>query len=486
MKKKVIIIVCILLAILAIPIALIGFAFGLPAQYDQSFYGGMKIKYDRLTSIKDRKIVIIGGSSVAFGIRSDLMEEEIGIPVVNFGLYANLGTKYMLDVAKDSIKKDDIVLIAPEQNSQALSNYFNGEAVWYTADGNFKVLKKVEFENYGDLAKSFLTFVSGKFGYNQAGTKPRPEGVYNVDAFNEYGDISYERPYNVMPAGYDVTMPISFNKQTISNDFIEYLNSYAEELQGKGAQVYYSFCPMNADALEDGTTEENVAEYYDCLKDSLKFKILGNPISRILDNEWFYDSNFHLNTNGAQYYTRRVILDLKVELNDFTDVKFPVPEKPQLPQDDSQNSDNQVSEDLKSAIEKFNLSIITQRNGQRAWRIDGLTGAGRALTEIEIPDYIAGIPVAEIAGEAFAGDTAVVKIIFGKNINSVGEKAFNGCSSLTGVYITSLDPNSFHPATTIFDGADNCAFYIPAQVYASDYLTDYFWGALDMSLLKSY
>ena len=34
------------------------------------------------------------------------------MPVVNFGLYANLGTKYMLDIAKDFIGKDDIVIIA--------------------------------------------------------------------------------------------------------------------------------------------------------------------------------------------------------------------------------------------------------------------------------------------------------------------------------------------------------------------------------------
>ena len=489
MKKKVILIVCLILAILTIPVTLIAFAFGLPAQYDQSFYGGMKIKYDRLTGVKGRKIVIIGGSSVAFGIRSDLMEEELGIPVVNFGLYANLGTKYMLDVAKDSINDGDIVIIAPEQNSQALSNYFNGEAVWYSADGNFKVLNKIGFENYGDLAKSFLTFVSGKFGYNQAGKKPRPDGIYNVDSFNEYGDISYERQYNVMPAGYDVTTAISFNKQTISNDFIDYLNSYAEDLQDEGAKVYYSFCPMNADALEAETTAESIVEYYDYLKADLKFDILGSPLSRILDNEWFYDSNFHLNTSGARYYTRQVILDLKAVLNDFTAVKFPVPEKPELPQDDSQSPEGQIYEELKGAIEKFELSVFTQRNGQRAWRINGLTNAGRALTEFKIPDYIAGIPVTEIAERAFADDTAVVKIVFGKNINLVGENAFSGCTSLTGVYITSLDPNSFHPALNIFDGADNCAFYIPAEVFASDYLPDYFWGAWgapDMSRLKSY
>ena len=117
MKKKILLISFTVFIIILIPVILVSFAFGLSPQYDESFYGGMAIKYDRLKNISERKVVIIGGSSLAFGLRSDLLEQELGMPVVNFGLYANLGTKYMLAVAKDFIGKDDIVIIAPEQNS---------------------------------------------------------------------------------------------------------------------------------------------------------------------------------------------------------------------------------------------------------------------------------------------------------------------------------------------------------------------------------
>lgn len=205
-----------------IPVILVSFAFGLKPQYDLSFYGGMAIKYNRLYQTKGKKIVIIGGSSVAFGVRSDILELELGIPIVNFGLYANLGTKYMLDVAEDAIKEGDIVIIAPEQNPQALSMYFNGEAVWYSVDGCYDILKKVKKENYGDLAKNFLKFASGKFGYWQADQKPKPNGVYNVESFNAYGDIVYDRPYNTMKDGFDAGTLISFEREVISEDFIHY------------------------------------------------------------------------------------------------------------------------------------------------------------------------------------------------------------------------------------------------------------------------
>ena len=99
--------------------------FGAPAVYGDTFVGVLKDKYERLYSLEDPKIVIIGGSSVPFGIDSKMVEEEMGMPVVNFGLYADLGTKLMLELSRDHIKTGDIVILAPELDSQTLSSYFS-------------------------------------------------------------------------------------------------------------------------------------------------------------------------------------------------------------------------------------------------------------------------------------------------------------------------------------------------------------------------
>lgn len=488
LKKTLITILLIALPLIVIPVIIIIFAFCLPVQYDTSFYGGMKIKNDRLNSIEGRKIVVIGGSSVAFGVRSDLMEEELGIPVVNFGLYANLGTKYMLDVAKDSISADDLVIIAPEQNSQALSTYFNGEAVWYSADGNFGLLNKVPFSDKGELLKSCLTFTSGKFGFWQSGNKPCPNGVYNVHSFNEYGDISYERPYNTMEGGYDAGTPISFDKGVMSGEFVDYLNDYNRELSKRGATVYYAFCPMNKLAVQDDG--DAVLEYTKSLEEKLQFDILGNPLTRIMDGEWFYDSNFHLNDSGSIVYTKQLVQDIKAVLGDYSSIGIELPEKPE-PSDDDNNSSGTISADLTEAAKIFTLSGVTvsTKDGEvvlsGSWTIGGLTEYGKTLSEVVIPDTLAGLPVTAVAAGAFAENSVVEKITFGVNVSSVGLEAFKNCSALRGIYITSLDANSFHPFVGILDGADNCSFYIPQSVYASDYLTDYFWGPL-YDRMKSY
>ena len=83
-------------------ISVITLAVSLPAQFDQSFVGALSDKCERLYSIDEPKIVIVGGSSVAFGIDSALIEKYTDMPVVNFGMYAALGTKLMLEGTRSS------------------------------------------------------------------------------------------------------------------------------------------------------------------------------------------------------------------------------------------------------------------------------------------------------------------------------------------------------------------------------------------------
>ena len=109
MKKSWISFICILLCVL-IPFAAIASIISfLPSQFKNTFLGGLKIKIDRIESIEEPKIVIIGGSSVPFGVDSKQMEEMLGMPVVNFGLYATLGTKLMLDLSREYINSGDII-----------------------------------------------------------------------------------------------------------------------------------------------------------------------------------------------------------------------------------------------------------------------------------------------------------------------------------------------------------------------------------------
>ena len=128
--------------LLLLPIAAtaaVGFL--VPAQFEMTFLGEFDNKVERLQNTDGPKVILVGGSSVAFGVDAELLEQTLGMPVINFGLYATLGTKTMLDYSKSGIDEGDIIVIAPEMNAQTFSLYFNAEAMWQAVDGHFSLLR---------------------------------------------------------------------------------------------------------------------------------------------------------------------------------------------------------------------------------------------------------------------------------------------------------------------------------------------------------
>ena len=116
MRKKTAIgiILAALFVLLAEQIFFLVCGFCLPAQFGDTFMGELKSKYERLKETPGERIVLVGGSGVAFGYDSRLIEEELKeYSVVNFGMYAGLGTKAVLDLSEEYIRAGDIVILSP-------------------------------------------------------------------------------------------------------------------------------------------------------------------------------------------------------------------------------------------------------------------------------------------------------------------------------------------------------------------------------------
>lgn len=335
MRKKTAIgiILAALFVLLAEQIFFLVCGFCLPAQFGDTFMGELKSKYERLKETPGERIVLVGGSGVAFGYDSRLIEEELKeYSVVNFGMYAGLGTKAVLDLSEEYIRAGDIVILSPEQDPQTLSLYFNGEYMWQAADGAFGLLKGVKSENLEQMAGSFPGFALQKLTYTLKGGKPETDSVYRQSSFNAYGDIELEQcGENILPLGYDVNQPVRFTQEVCQEDFLQYVNAYAKRLEKKGATVWYRFCPVNVLAVEDA---ENVPEYYQFLRESLRFPVIGNPENSLMEAEWFYDTNFHLNTAGKRVNTIQLIRDIKAMRGDDTAVTATLPSMPQKTWDD--------------------------------------------------------------------------------------------------------------------------------------------------------
>lgn len=468
MKKAVVTVIITVALLLAVPIALLAVGFLTPPQFDNTYYGELRFMYERLKTADDKKIVLVGNSSIAFGVRTDLLAAELpGYDVVGFGLYGSIGTKTMMDLSKANIQKDDIVILMPERGSQAQSLYFSAKNVWYAADGSFDILKRIPKSDRPSLVGNFPSFAADKFGCLTGG-KPNVSGVYAQSSFddpdgNEVGYMTYDRPYNIMIGGHDANASIEFHS-SVSSEFIDYVNAYNDFIVDRGATLYYGFTPINTLALDDDTDAKVMNDYRDELDDALACRILGDPSDYIFDHEWFYDTDHHMNSAGMYAFTDRLAEDIKAELGISTPNWIVIPEKPTapiVPPVDGDNSDE---------------ACFTYADTDGGVRITGLTEAGRAKTEVVIPATHDGKAVVSFDKTVFAGNTALSSVSIQQNLRIIYDGSFDGCRRLTGLYLYQPDPNMLGVGYDLLRGAPNCSVYVWSDVY-DIYATHYTWGA---------
>ena len=127
---------------IAIPLLLTVWGFALPAQYSNTFVGKLPAKRALLAAESDKpRLILVGGSAAAFGVDGALLARELpDYQPVNFGLYAALGTRVMLDLSIKELRPGDLVVIMPEQQRQALSDTVGADAFWQAVDGDFSAL----------------------------------------------------------------------------------------------------------------------------------------------------------------------------------------------------------------------------------------------------------------------------------------------------------------------------------------------------------
>lgn len=393
--------------------------FGLPVQFGDTFMGELKSKYERLKETLGKRIVLVGGSGVAFDCDSALMDDFFpSYEIVNFGMYAGLGTKAVMDLSENYIHEGDIVILSPEQSEQTFSDYFNGEYMWQAADGAFGMLRDLKSENFEAMLGNFPRFALEKLNYVMKGQKPQTDSIYQKKSFNTYGDIELDTcRENILPNGYDVNQKVRFTEDVVQPEFMDYMNDWAKRLEKKGAVVWYRYCPVNKLSVED---MDDLAAYDVFLRQKLDFPVIGNPENSLMEAEWFFDTNFHLNQPGKEVNTVQLIRDMKAMLGDDRAVTVELPEKP-----------------------------------HRTW------GDVSAETRIWTAKD----------SETYQGEETIV---IPENVTQIEDYAFSNCAGLKQIVLEQKDPSKCIVGQHLLDGTG--AEILVPQMSVDSYKRNYFWS----------
>lgn len=444
--------------IIAIPLsATVLYASAQSDAYGETYYAALKTKYDRITSLEEPKVVVIGGSSVAFGIDSKIAEAELHMPVVNFGLYAAFGLQCMLDLSVDSLGAGDIVVIAPEFSSQMYSDFVGYEYLLQACEGRLDMIGVLGTDYWSGLLAKLPGHIGAKRNIAATGAL-KPTGVYALPSFDEYGDIVYERTSNIMDGMVSEANLPEISAKIVTDSFADMINKYASTAQKRGASVYFGFCPVNEKAVEiaQGIDTEG---FLNALDAKLDIPVIASLEDHIMDAGYFYDSNFHMNDAGAIYNTILLVNDIKRVNGNMSQTETAIP-KP--PAGDSEG-------DILSSGEIDGLKYVITSKGAA---ITGLTSEGLTKSEITVPDMIENASVYKIESRAFANASAS-KIILPATVSVLGVQLFDGASNLNSVYLNAYELPEVGDG--LIDGAPaELKIYVPGESYGL-YITDYFW-----------
>ncbi len=447
----------------------------LPDQYSETYYAQLPAMVQRLAETDGKKIVIVGNSAVSFGVDSSLFEKLLqdggeDYEVCNFGLYGLLGTKMMLELSRDYLQPGDIVILVPELTEYTLSQAFSAQDAWYALEGDMQLFRHLSAEEQWSLLGSFPSFVAEKLRRYRAGEAASPSGIYARASFDAHGDLTTaDREYNMMPDGVDENNFIDLTPALFSDDFIAYVNTCAADLQGRDIQVYYAFPPVNEAALI-AADSESLCVFYDFVRDSFDFPIMNDIENCIMEKEFFFDTNFHLNATGMIHYTVNLVENIKNQLGNTSKTEIVLPEKPVKPDESIVGEGDNTCADCFTYIKDGNYYII-----------DGLTEKGKESTSLTIPYQVNGLYVKRYLPDVFVGNTTITEITIQANITSIPNSGFKGCKALKKVILTHEKPSDLSVGYRLLDGT-NAKIYIQ-KACVNTFVNDYSWGYYEQKIV---
>lgn len=260
-------------------------------------------KHHLLYATESPRIILVGGSNVAFSIDSKKIEESFGMPVVNMGLHADVGLRFMLNEVEPALRNGDIVLLFPEYEHfyrisvDGLPREL-GSVIKFCPECISGVRTSGQMFN---MLEGFLQMSEGDI-LRSVEDPAKPEKVYFRQAFNERGDVvSHLKIADKLAPNNHV-----YEIRIISpNAAIQSLNSFYESANAAGVRTFYLFPAIPID--EYNVQQKKFGEFNELLNSELEIPILGTPQDFIFPEDFFYDTVYHMNRVGRTARTDHII-----------------------------------------------------------------------------------------------------------------------------------------------------------------------------------
>lgn len=252
---------------------------------------------DKLKILKahknERKIILLGGSSVGFGLSAEQIEKATGIFTVNLGHHAGFGLIDFQDYLIENISKNDIIIFSPEWH------FFIRPKTCDEPTLNNMINNNIE---YGKLLHKPSYVIRSLILYPSEYAKQYPPYIYNC--LNKNGDINTH-------CGLPSLTPLSYEIPTDKFDINLFKKTFPFISKYK---TIILFPPTQAQVFDKFKTQ--LLDIETILRENNLFLADDIEHNKYLETD-FFDATYHLNCATRQRRTDSLINNIKrfIKLN---------------------------------------------------------------------------------------------------------------------------------------------------------------------------
>ena len=298
-----------------------------PPVYSGSYYDTFPDKYDRLSSLsEDAKIVLFSGSSTRFGYDSALLDDAFpDYTIVNMGVFAYTNALPQLDLIRKNMKEGDILIHSPEFDAAkrqfCTTNAFD-DKFFNMIESDYDLLAELNYRNYEGILSAFTTFQKTRNGmepksYAVSAAEFDEDGrQVSSPSYNEYGDYIVYRP-NMSDDAPIYDLPVNYTAGSFSKiSYIDPLNTVYDKFAADGIRVLFTYAPRNRAALSEESDSDALVGLDAWLREALHAEVISPIEDSLYPGRYFFGTDNHLSTEGAEIRTDRIRRDLWEVLDD--------------------------------------------------------------------------------------------------------------------------------------------------------------------------
>ena len=278
--------------------------------FDIDYDSALVDKYMRLKNTKgNKRIILVGGSNLSMGIDSEMiMDAYKGYEVLNFSTSAHYGLRPLLQLLAPHITENDVIVFALEYTAtmyarEETTTYTN----WQYIESNYDILSDININELPGLLREYVDYLTSKRNFIASGKKKYNSVIYSRASFNIYGDNTAQRD-----SGKDISAALP-DKAIITQDGIGKINDFCAYAAGVGAKCFFSYPTLCRAGHSDEAIEKAFSGFEEKLNSYLDLSlcpIITDPVGIMYGTEYYYDTQYHLSSEGVAMRTSALISDL--------------------------------------------------------------------------------------------------------------------------------------------------------------------------------